>query len=98
MFKRGAAVFFSISRNSRAFSSKALAEMLSEESVIWAKTTDPLFPYEAKIANKHIQLRINDFPEEPLYTVMHAGEEVMHINGFKHNWSALEAAVSPKMK
>lgn len=65
-----------------------LKNILERTSVSWAETGDVYFPYVTKIAGEEIKLRIGDFPDEPLYTVINGiGEEIMKINGFPDNWS-----------
>ncbi len=38
--------------------------------ISWAHTDDAEFPYEAIMNNEHLKIRLNDFPEEPLYTLV----------------------------
>ena len=48
--------------------------------IIWKKTEDVLYPYATKLDELVIRLRINDFPDEPLFTVMHGDMVVFHTN------------------
>lgn len=34
-----------------------------------------------------IYLRVNDFPDEPLYTVMYEDIDIVNINDFPTNWT-----------
>ena len=36
----------------------------------WTLTTDALIPYEATVGPANWQLQVNDFPAEPLYTLL----------------------------
>ena len=65
---------------------KSLADTLKNDLIKWSSTSDVFHPYETKIGTETIKLRINDFPEEPLYTVMKGEEELFHTNGFTGNW------------
>ncbi len=59
-------------------------------NVVWEKTEDPIFPYSAIVDGKRLQLRVNDFPEEPLYTLIVDGVEVVSFDDFPKNWSRPE--------
>ncbi len=37
--------------------------------ISWLETDDAEFPYEANMNTEHLKIRVNDFPEEPLYTL-----------------------------
>lgn len=47
-----------------------VARKLFQIKISWTETSDPEFPYEASLDNAHWKLRVNDFPEEEMYTLM----------------------------
>ena len=59
---------------------------ITKKEIVWKPSKDVLHPYHAEVAGEHVKLRMNDFPEEPLYTVMHDNKELFHINDFMKNW------------
>lgn len=38
--------------------------------IAWSKTNYAEFPYEAIVGKEHWRIRINDFPPEPMYTLL----------------------------
>lgn len=46
----------------------------------WTKTSDVFYPYEATVEGKQWKLRLNDFPEESLYTLMINDEEILEFD------------------
>ena len=46
-----------------------------------------LYVYEAKVDDSIVYLRVNDFPDEPLYTVIYDDIDIVNINDFPKNWS-----------
>ena len=47
---------------------------------------DPEFPYQVVIDNKQWVIRINDFPEEALYTLMVDGKAVIDFSDWPYTW------------
>ena len=41
-----------------------------EEAIVWQRTADGEFPYPALRDGVGLRLRVNDFPAEPLYTLV----------------------------
>ena len=58
-----------------------------EEEIKWNKTGDAEYPYESKHKVESLTLRINDFPEESLYTLFVNGEEVCDFDDWSENWT-----------
>lgn len=63
------------------------------EKIHWRETDDPEHPFEAVHKGEMLTLRLNDFPAEPLYTLLANGEEVTDVEDFSDNWSIEELAV-----
>lgn len=64
-------------------------QALLEDAVHWRRTPDVNFPYESTFQGRDLRLRINDFPDEPAYTVIdsQSNAELMHTNAFRGNWT-----------
>lgn len=54
--------------------------------VAWQKTDGNQFVFVVDIDGQQVHLRLNDFPEEPLCTVMWAGGQI-DLNEFGANWT-----------
>lgn len=46
------------------------------EKIVWQKTDDPKQPYVAEFEGEKCVIRLNDFPDEHLYTLIVNGVEV----------------------
>jgi hypothetical protein len=55
-------------------------------AVVWKHTSDAEFPYAADVDGRRFVIRINDFPAEPLYTVMSEGEELCDLEDWPKAW------------
>ena len=52
----------------------------------WHRTPDLNKPWEAVAGTEHLQLRLNDFPDEILYTLMVDGRAIGDFNDFRSIW------------
>lgn len=52
----------------------------------WRETDDPDFPWETQWNGNSLKLRLNDFPEEPLYTLLESGHALGQIDDWPANW------------
>jgi hypothetical protein len=52
----------------------------------WNETDDVDFPYTAMVNNHKWVLRLNDFPEEPLFTLFIDDEEWGHFDDWSPVW------------
>ena len=43
--------------------------------------------YVARVKGKRWLVRINDFPDEPAYTLIVAGKEILHFNDWPLEWT-----------
>ena len=59
---------------------------LSDKAVSWQATEDPRFPYRAAVDQQDWRIRMNNFPDEPLYTLLIDGHEVMHFTKPPSGW------------
>ena len=62
-------------------------ENLLENEMNWIRTDDSLFPFRADVKGQTMEIRINDFPEEPLYTLFINGRAVIDFDEWPKNWS-----------
>ncbi|MFI2429778.1 hypothetical protein ACH5A7_37890 [Streptomyces sp. NPDC018955] len=59
---------------------------LSAEPVIFRPTGSKIFPYATREARRWIVLRLNDFPEHPLYTLFVDAQHVDDFDDAPDNW------------
>jgi hypothetical protein len=55
-------------------------------SVVWEKSADPEYPYHAEIEGEQCLIRLNDFPDEHLYTLLADGVAVADFDDWPSNW------------
>jgi hypothetical protein len=58
-----------------------------EEKLLWRRTNDPLYPYATEFEGRRGALRLNDFPEEPLYTLLVDHREVASFDDWPELWT-----------
>ncbi|CAN5220091.1 hypothetical protein BH18ACI2_BH18ACI2_03530 [soil metagenome] len=54
-----------------------------DERITWHKTADPKHPFAAEVEGEKCLIRLNDFPDEHLYTLLVNGVEVTDFD----DWS-----------
>ena len=59
----------------------------SDKKVSWMKTKNTKYPYRAVVDNQEWLLRVNKFPDEPLYTLIVNSNEIIHINDWPIGWT-----------
>lgn len=69
---------------------REIATNLQTLTLAWHLTGDGEFPYRAEIQGCVHTIRVNDFPAEPLYTLLVEGEPVADLEDWPTNWSKLE--------
>ena len=57
-----------------------------EEKVSWKRGADPNYPYEAESNGDKLVVRVNDFPEERLYTLLVNEKEVASFDDWPKPW------------
>lgn len=61
---------------------------LLSEGVNWQKVSEPgVIRYRAWVRASDWKIRLNDFPSEPLFTLLINGEEVIHFTDWPNHWS-----------
>lgn len=62
-----------------------------KKAVTWQENDDPEFPYVADVDGRRWMIRMNDFPEEQLYTLLIEGDEVESFNDWpRPSWQRPE--------
>src|SRR5678815_4592915 len=56
------------------------------ERIIWHKTTNPEYPYETIHETQTLTIRLNDFPDEHLYTLLANAEPVTSFDDWPDKW------------
>ena len=64
----------------------AIVQSYLEEKVVWNRSVDPGYPFKAEFEGDRLAIRLNDFPEESLYTLMVNGEEVISFDDWPDLW------------
>ncbi len=57
-----------------------------KESITWEETGDPEYPYSAKVNQDNYLVRLNDFPDESLYTLIVNNEEIEDLEDWPERW------------
>jgi hypothetical protein len=58
--------------------------------VTWSKTNGPMVLWRARVGAENWIVRVNDFPEEHLYTLYVNDEELGSFDEWPHQWSRAE--------
>jgi hypothetical protein len=58
-----------------------------QAEISWNQTGDPVRPYHASVAGASWTIRVNDFPEEHLYTLLIDGQEFESFDDWPACWS-----------
>lgn len=63
-----------------------IVQALCDRALTWSATGNALFPFETVVDGRTITLRINDFPAEPLHTLMTGEEEIVDLDDWPRAW------------
>ncbi len=55
-------------------------------TIQWESSGDGEFPYAAAVDGQRWLIRVNDFPAEPLYTLMIDGQPVFNLEDWPSVW------------
>jgi hypothetical protein len=58
-------------------------------NVKWSKTLDPTMLWRSENGSDVLIVRVNDFPEEPLYSLLVNGDEVGNFDGWPAQWERI---------
>ncbi len=56
------------------------------EKIVWRKTADPKHPYMAEVEGEKCVIRLNDFPDEHLYTLIVNEVEIADFDDWSAQW------------
>jgi hypothetical protein len=65
---------------------RTLSERRQTRRIIWEETGGGAFPYRAEVEGKRLTIRVNDFPAEPLYTLLVEDREVEDLEDWPPAW------------
>src|SRR5437588_10582633 len=66
--------------------SKIIREDYLEEPIVWSEQEDVEYPYIALLKGKALRLRLNDFPNQHLYTLVVEGENNLDFDDWPRAW------------
>ena len=52
----------------------------------WERTPDALHPMVTQVDGRQLRIRIGDFPEEPMYTLLEGDTEVLQFDDWPRTW------------
>lgn len=61
-------------------------EVAASWSLTWPMTEDPEFPFALQVDDQSWRVRINDFPAEPMYTLIVDGTEIQDFDDWPEAW------------
>jgi hypothetical protein len=56
-------------------------------NIKWSKCKEGKFAFKTFVASSSWMLRMNDFPDEPLFTLFIDGKEILHFNNWPSAWA-----------
>jgi hypothetical protein len=63
-----------------------MSQDLTQIAITWKHTGDAELPYTAEVLGRTYTIRINDFPAEPLYTLLSGGAELEDLEDWPPAW------------
>jgi hypothetical protein len=63
----------------------------------WLRTGDPCFPVAAKVGGSWWVLRVNNFPDHPLWTLLVEGERRFDVDDAPPSWGRPADPTSPAL-
>ncbi|CAM4308939.1 hypothetical protein BIW53_03345 [Pseudoalteromonas byunsanensis] len=61
-------------------------ESLTEQRLAWFPTKNAEYPLQAELKGVTYTVRINDFPEEPMYSIICENEVIGDLDDWPSNW------------
>ena len=65
---------------------RPIVENLVNTRIVWEATGDGEFPYRAKLGEQTLTIRVNDFPAEPLYSLLVGGDAIEDLDDWPAAW------------
>ncbi|MDM8516059.1 hypothetical protein QUF76_07665 [Desulfobacterales bacterium HSG16] len=63
-----------------------MIENCLDRKLVWSETDNADVPYSACVDNENWIIRLNDFPEEPLYTLLIEDRPVIDFDDWPKSW------------
>jgi hypothetical protein len=57
-----------------------------KQKLKWEKTPDALHPLRTQADGQELRIRIGDFPEEPMYTLLVGDQEIVQFDDWPKDW------------
>jgi uncharacterized protein YjbI with pentapeptide repeats len=64
------------------------------EPIEWRSTRDPEFPYESSKDGISLMIRVNDFPDEHLYSLLVEGDPLASFDDWPREWTRNEGTIN----
>jgi len=61
-------------------------ERLKNRKVLWSSTDSAEYPFKANVGGVEYKVRVNDFPEEAMYSVIGNGEVIGDFDDWPFIW------------
>ncbi|MFY0578616.1 hypothetical protein ACN28S_33835 [Cystobacter fuscus] len=61
-------------------------EELLQRKLKWEKTPDAFHPMRTEVDGQELRIRVGDFPEEALYTLLAGDEELAQFDDWPKTW------------
>jgi len=65
---------------------QSISEKLLAMPIVWKHTGDAEFAYQALVEGRTFTIRINDFPDEPLYSLLVEDQELEDLEDWPPAW------------
>lgn len=56
-------------------------------NMLWKQASDPIYPYVGEFEGAKCHIRLNDFPEAHLYTLIVDDREIISFDDWPENWT-----------
>lgn len=67
----------------------------TQEKIEWKLTDDPREPYQAEVQGTILRVRLNDFPDKSLYTLLVNGTAVQELEEWPSTWKKERLPYTP---
>ncbi|HLC97377.1 MAG TPA: hypothetical protein VJC21_01175 [Candidatus Nanoarchaeia archaeon] len=68
----------------------------TQEHINWKLTADPTQPYQTEVRGTVLRVRLNDFPDESLYTLLVNGTAVQTLEEWPSTWERERLPYTPE--
>ena len=66
---------------------RVTAIALCSIAIDWERTLDGEYPYRTTISGKRCTIRVNNFPAEPIYTLLIDGQDALDLEDWPAVWT-----------